>query len=74
MSCASCVNKIQSHVKKYKGVISANVALTTQRGKFIFDPVEIGPRDIIEAIEKLGFSASIFSNKERDSKGYLDHK
>lgn len=74
MSCSSCVNKIEQRVKKLKGVISASVALTTQRGKFTFDPGELGPRDILETIENLGFTASILSNKDKESRSYLDHR
>jgi Cu+-exporting ATPase len=74
MSCASCVNKIESNVGKLNGVLSASVALTTQRGKFLFDPTETGPRDIVEAIEKLGFSASVMTATEKEARGYLDHR
>ncbi|XP_015601105.1 copper-transporting ATPase 1 isoform X2 [Cephus cinctus] len=74
MTCASCVNKIESTVKKVPGVTSAVVALTTQRGKFKFDAEKTGVRDIVEAINKLGFSASLFSSKDKENRGYLDHK
>lgn len=74
MSCSSCVNKIETTVKKLKGVLSASVALTTQRGKFKYDLERTGPRDIIDAINKLGFSAQILSNKDKESRGYLDHR
>ncbi|RZF47721.1 hypothetical protein LSTR_LSTR005985, partial [Laodelphax striatellus] len=74
MTCASCVNKIESSVRKIKGVRSCLVALTTQRGKFTYDSELTGPRDIIEAVEKLGFSASLMSSKDKDSRGYLDFR
>ncbi|KAL1117904.1 hypothetical protein AAG570_004217 [Ranatra chinensis] len=74
MTCASCVNKIESNVSKLQGVTSSRVALTTQQGKFVFDPSETGPRDIIDAIEKLGFTASILTSREKDARGYLDHR
>ncbi|XP_046744215.1 copper-transporting ATPase 1 isoform X2 [Diprion similis] len=74
MTCASCVNKIESSVKKLPGVNSAAVALTTQRGKFKYDPEQTGVRDIVESINKLGFTASLFSNKDKENRGYLDHK
>lgn len=66
MTCASCVHKIESNVCKLAGVQSAKVALTTNRGKFSYDPEVVGPRNIIEAIENLGFGAKLF---QRDDGG-----
>ncbi|XP_063219844.1 copper-transporting ATPase 1 isoform X2 [Bacillus rossius redtenbacheri] len=74
MTCSSCVNKIETNVKKLKGVSSASVALTTQRGKFQFDIELTGPRDIMEAIEKMGFTTSLLTGKDKDSRSYLDHR
>ena len=74
MTCASCVNKIESAVKKISGIRSAVVALSTQRGKFKYDATETGIRDIIERINKLGFEATLFSNKDKENRGYLDQK
>ncbi|KAE8738139.1 hypothetical protein FOCC_FOCC016381 [Frankliniella occidentalis] len=73
MTCASCVNKIESSVKKMKGVKTASVALTTQRGKFRFDAELTGPRDIADFITELGFPAS-FISKDNNSRSHLDHE
>lgn len=72
MTCASCVHKIEMDVSKLKGVVSAKVALTTQKGKFTFDPEVTGPRDIIEAVQKLGFSAELFTREGNTD--YLQQK
>lgn len=97
MTCASCVNKIEKRVLKVPGVLSACVALTTQkykfhnfnsfiyfeclkiffydfRGKFMYNSEVTGPRDICEAIESLGFEASIVNNKDSLTKDCLEHK
>ncbi|XP_017886715.1 copper-transporting ATPase 1 isoform X2 [Ceratina calcarata] len=74
MTCASCVNKIESTVKKLPGVQFAAVALTTQRGKFKYDVEKVGVRDIIECINKLGFTASLISNRDKENRDYLDQK
>lgn len=74
MTCASCVNKIESTVKKLAGVRSAVVALATQRGKFKYDVEKIGLRDIVECINKLGFTATLFSNRDKENRDYLDQK
>ncbi|KAK9892530.1 hypothetical protein WA026_020515 [Henosepilachna vigintioctopunctata] len=72
MTCASCVYKIESNVMKLQGVLSAKVALTTRRGKFIYDSALTGPRNIIDEIEKIGFAAQLF-NKEHGN-DYLQQK
>ena len=64
MTCASCVHIIESSILKKPGVKSASVALATNRGKFTFDSDRIGPRDIIENIEDLGFSAALAENDQ----------
>ncbi|XP_054279544.1 copper-transporting ATPase 2 isoform X3 [Macrosteles quadrilineatus] len=74
MTCASCVSKIETNIKKIKGVLTAVVSLTTQRGKFTYDPELTGPRDICEGIQKLGFTAELLTNREREARGYLDHR
>ncbi|XP_043529750.1 copper-transporting ATPase 1 isoform X2 [Frieseomelitta varia] len=74
MTCASCVNKIESTVKKLPGVHLAAVALATQRGKFKYDVEKIGIRDIIDCINKLGFTAVLFSNKDKENRDYLDQR
>ncbi|XP_059481574.1 copper-transporting ATPase 1 isoform X3 [Neocloeon triangulifer] len=71
MSCASCVNKIEKTALALPGVTYAAVALTTKKGKFKFDPETTGPRDIADAITKLGFDAEpIAASSPRD---HLDH-
>lgn len=74
MTCASCVNKIESAVKKLRGIQSAMVALATQRGKFKYDVERTGVRDIVECINKLGFTASLLSNRDKENRDYLDQK
>lgn len=69
MTCASCVHKIESNVAKLAGVYSAQVALTTKRGKFAYDPEVTGPRSLIEAIERLGFDAKLFQRETGGSGG-----
>nr|XP_022920437.1 copper-transporting ATPase 1 isoform X2 [Onthophagus taurus] len=72
MTCSSCVHKIESTVLKMTGVTSANVALTTHRGCFKYDPEVTGARDIIEGIKKMGFEAELFSREHNGD--YLQQK
>jgi Cu+-exporting ATPase len=50
------------------------IALATQRGKFKYDAEKIGVRDIIESINKMGFSANLFNNRDKENRNYLDQK
>ncbi|CAF4372868.1 unnamed protein product, partial [Rotaria sp. Silwood2] len=67
MTCASCVRKIETSIGKLLGVHSAEVALLTHRGRFKYDPSQIGPRDIIDRLNAIGFPSSLISE---DSKAF----
>ncbi|BFZ14956.1 hypothetical protein BsWGS_17994 [Bradybaena similaris] len=73
MTCSSCVNHIESTIKKRKGIISASVALATNTGKFTFNSEITGPRDIIEAIKGMGFDAHLKSDDDEKASRY-DHR
>lgn len=51
MTCASCVNNIETALMSRKGVQKAVVALSTCKGYIEYDPSVIGPRDIIKTIQ-----------------------
>ncbi|KAM9269842.1 copper-transporting ATPase 1 isoform 3-T7 [Cariama cristata] len=72
MTCASCVHKIESTLMKTNGVLYCSVALATNKAHIKYDPEIIGPRDVIQAIKDLGFTASLV--KKDRSASHLDHK
>ncbi|KAJ8707876.1 hypothetical protein PYW07_011553 [Mythimna separata] len=74
MTCASCVSKIEKSVLKLTGVVSCTVALTTCKGKIKYNAEQIGPRTICEAINNLGFEASVVTPHNRGTTNYLEHK
>ena len=51
MTCASCVHLIERALLGVAGVEKAMVALTTSKCHVEFDPIMLGPRDIIKIIE-----------------------
>ncbi|KAK2563148.1 Copper-transporting ATPase 1 [Acropora cervicornis] len=71
MTCSSCVHLIESSLERKPGILEASVALATNSGKFQYDTEVTGPRDIMEAIESMGFGASLSSNDSK--KNRIDH-
>ncbi|KAI5640079.1 heavy-metal-associated domain-containing protein [Phthorimaea operculella] len=75
MTCASCVNKIEKSVLKLTGVVSCSVALTTSKARIKYLAEQVGPRTICEAINQLGFEATVISSHNRGGDAhYLEHK
>uniref|UniRef100_A0A8D0H821 Copper-transporting ATPase 1 n=1 Tax=Sphenodon punctatus TaxID=8508 RepID=A0A8D0H821_SPHPU len=72
MTCASCVHKIESTLMKTKGVLYSSVALATNKAHVKYDPEIVGPRDIIQVIEDLGFNTSLV--KKDRSASHLDQR
>lgn len=73
MTCSSCVHLIESTLIKEKGVLTASVALATNKGRFTFDTEITGPRDIIDKIKGLGFNADLFTDDDKNASRY-DHR
>lgn len=57
MTCASCVNTIETNLVKVDGVKQVQVALATCKAKIKYNPNQIGLRRIIDRISDLGFLA-----------------
>ncbi|KAH9495243.1 ATPase Cu transporting protein 7A [Bulinus truncatus] len=70
MTCSSCVSRIETEVKKKKGILYASVALSTNTGNFTFDSELTGPRQIIEAIKDMGFEANLKSDDDVGASRY----
>ncbi len=74
MTCSSCVHKIESSIRKLPGIKTASVSLTTQKGRFVFDPEVTGPRNIVDAINSLGFDCYPITDLSMTNASYLSQK
>ncbi len=59
MTCASCVKSIENTVSKLKGIESVTVNLATEQATIKYDPKSLQPRKIVEAIEEIGYTATL---------------
>ena len=55
MSCASCASRIETSIKKLKGVHSASVNFATEKANVIYDPTEVDLSQIGKSIEDAGY-------------------
>jgi len=58
MTCANCVATVERNLKKVKGVQTAIVNLSSERASVEFDPSLAGLTDLIERIERAGYSVA----------------
>jgi Cu+-exporting ATPase len=55
MTCANCVATIEKGVKKLPGILDASVNLATEKGHVTYIPGEVGRREIVKQIERIGY-------------------
>ncbi|KAI6216712.1 P-type Cu(+) transporter [Aphelenchoides fujianensis] len=72
MTCSSCVKRIESYMMSMKGIESCTVTLANQTAAIEYLPSIVGPRDIIDRIESIGYTAGISSAEDRLER--LSHK
>ncbi len=65
MSCASCVAKIESALKKTPGILEASVNLATKTARVSFVENLIRPEEIRKIIDGIGYKASLIQKKEK---------
>ncbi|XP_070572985.1 copper-transporting ATPase 2-like isoform X2 [Ptychodera flava] len=59
MTCASCVNSIESTLSKHKGIESVLVALMAGKAEIKYDAQLLSPNQIAQLIDDMGFEASV---------------
>lgn len=56
---AGCIDSIENGLRDVPGILSVAVSLPHETAKIEFDRVLIGPREIVERIEDIGFDAVV---------------
>ena len=58
MHCASCVARVEQALNDFEGV-EASVNLATEIASVSFDPDRVGPDQLVQAVESIGYGASL---------------
>lgn len=61
MHCASCVNHVETALKKVEGVRSASVNLMTEKATVQYDSANVNPDAMTHAVEAAGYQAQLES-------------
>ncbi|KAI0076609.1 copper P-type ATPase CtaA [Panus rudis PR-1116 ss-1] len=64
MTCSSCTSTVETQLSAMPGINSVAVSLATETAKIEFDRGLIGPRDMVERIEELGFDAMLSDQED----------
>ncbi|KAI9435334.1 heavy metal translocatin [Lactarius indigo] len=64
MTCSSCTSIVENELGKMPGVNGVAVALATETAKVVFDRGVVGPREMVERIEELGFDATLSDQQD----------
>ncbi|OAX41528.1 heavy metal translocatin [Rhizopogon vinicolor AM-OR11-026] len=71
MTCGSCTSTVESTLREMPGITSVAVSLTTETAKIEFEPGLIGPREMVERIEDMGFDALLSDQEDATQKESL---
>ncbi|THG95754.1 hypothetical protein EW026_g5956 [Hermanssonia centrifuga] len=64
MTCSSCTSTVETELSALPGITSVAVSLATETCKIEFDRGLIGPRELVERIEELGFDAMLSDQED----------
>ncbi|HAQ07600.1 MAG TPA: heavy metal translocating P-type ATPase [Bacillus bacterium] len=72
MTCAACSSRIEKGLLRLEGISSAHVNLALETATVEYNPSVLKPKDIIQKVEKLGYSANI--KEEAKQQETADHR
>ncbi|KAK7687282.1 hypothetical protein QCA50_009787 [Cerrena zonata] len=64
MTCSSCTSTVETELSAMPGITSVAVSLATETCKVEFDRAAVGPRDMVERIEEMGFDAMLSDDND----------
>ena len=64
MTCSACTSTVETALAEMPGITSVAVSLATETCKVEFDRGLIGPREMVDRIEELGFDAMLSDQED----------
>ena len=64
MTCSSCTSTVEAGLSAVPGITSVSVSLATDTCTVNFDRALIGPREMVERIEEMGFDAMLSDQQD----------
>jgi Cu+-exporting ATPase len=64
MTCAACQARVQRALATEPGVIDASVNLVTRSAAVRYDPAEVSPERLVEAVRATGYDAELPTSRE----------
>lgn len=68
MTCAACSSAVERVTRKLPGVSESNVNLTTNMLMITYDDTKLGSEEIITRVDKAGFQAALYIEKDKAEK------
>lgn len=68
MTCAACSSAVERVTRKLAGVSESNVNLTTGKMTITYDETQVGSEEIITRVDKAGFQAVLYIEKDKAEK------
>ncbi|MFM2076534.1 MAG: hypothetical protein RJA49_424, partial [Actinomycetota bacterium] len=73
MTCAACANRIEKKLNRLDGV-TATVNYATEKANVTFDTARITPDQLVEAVESIGYGASVPPDEPTDEPDATDQR
>ena len=65
MTCGGCVNAVKAALERVPGVTRADVSLEKNEAVVTYEKGKTTPEDLVKAVEKAGFKASVRKEAEK---------
>jgi P-type Cu+ transporter len=67
MTCASCASRVEASLNEVEGV-TATVNYATERATVDYDPEAVGPAQLVDAVEAVGYGAVLRAEEQDDER------